>query len=92
MSPTPVTSPNTATTCSNHRTQRIPGISLLTTIKRRRLMVGVVGKGRPVIGPRITIRFDAETRRQLDEIAADRNQKIAEVIRDLVKQALKGQP
>lgn len=37
------------------------------------------------------MRFDEATRAQLDQLAAERHAKIAEVIRDLVQQALKGQ-
>jgi hypothetical protein len=53
---------------------------------------GMVGKGRTPIGRVIPVRFDEHTRAQLDQIAADRHMKLAEVIRDLVNQALKEQP
>jgi hypothetical protein len=52
----------------------------------------MVGKGRTPIGRVIPVRFDEHTRAQLDKLAADRQMKLAEVIRDLVNQALKEQP
>lgn len=45
-----------------------------------------------MIGKPIEVRFDTETRARIEQLAAERHAKLAEVIRDLVKQALEGTP
>ena len=48
----------------------------------------MVGRGRPPIGPRVTIRLEPDTRARLDEIAVHSDLALADVVRLMLDAAL----